>query len=198
MRKLNPTLMALLGGVAVLLGLIIYFVTIRSSDQDKLAQNEAVPAIAKKTAAPEKLCSSQTTYELIKREIFVRAAQMRGTNQAAAYAQIAGYAVVRMENPVAESVDSTTGAVNCSGSLSLDLPPGVAMTGGRSTLMSNIDYSVEASGNVTLKNADALVAPLATLARTAPPIPPPAAETNEMAPAQPAANGVAPSPTNML
>ena len=201
MRKLNPTLVALLGGVAVLIGLIVYFAAIRSSDQDKLDQNEsvneAVPTIAKKAAAPEKLCSSQGTYELIKREIFARAAQMRGTNQAA-YTQIAGFAVVRMENPVAENVDPTTGAVNCSGSLSLDLPPGVAMTGGRRTLVSNIDYSVDASGNVTLKNADALVAPLATLARTAPPIPPPGAETNQPTPGPPGVNGVAPSPSNSL
>ena len=52
------------------------------------------------------------------------------------------YAVLRMENPVMESEDSTTGAVNCSGSLSLDLPPGVAVVGGRRTLMSDVDYTV--------------------------------------------------------
>ena len=33
-----------------------------------------------------------------------------------------------------ESQDGSTGAVNCSGSLSLDLPPGVAVVGGRRTL----------------------------------------------------------------
>ena len=192
MRRLNPTLIALLAGVAVLIGLIIYFATVRHPDEDKVTQNEAVPTVAAKALAPGRLCSSQTTYELIKREIFARAAQMRGTNQAA-YAQIAGYAVVRMENPVAESEDRTTGAVNCSGSLSLDLPPGVSMTGGRSTLMSNVDYSVDASGGVTLKNADALIAPLATLVRTAPPVPPPGVETNVPAPD---ANGA--QPENMF
>ncbi len=52
-------------------------------------------------------------------------------------------ATLRMENPVMESQDKDTGAINCSGSLSLDLPPGVAADGGRTTLMSDIDYTIE-------------------------------------------------------
>ena len=40
-----------------------------------------------------------------------------------------------------ESQDGATGAINCSGSLSLDLPPGVAVVGGRRTLMSDVDYT---------------------------------------------------------
>ena len=42
-----------------------------------------------------------------------------------------------------ESQDRATGAVNCSGSLSLDLPPGVAVVGGRRTLTSDVDYTVQ-------------------------------------------------------
>ena len=73
-----------------------------------------------------------------------------------------------------ESQDSATGAINCSGSLSLDLPPGVAVVGGRRTLTSDVDYTVQpaadGSGDVVLlRNADAIVAPLATLARVAEP-----------------------------
>ena len=71
-----------------------------------------------------------------------------------------------------ESRDATTGAVNCSGSLSLDLPPGVSVVGGRRTLMSDVDYTIQqaadGSGNVVLlRNADAIITPLATLARVA-------------------------------
>ena len=137
---------------------------------------------------PEKLCASKATYDLIKRELFRRAAQLRGSDQAA-YDRLSAYAVLRMENPVMESQDSATGAVNCSGSLSLDLPPGVAVVGGRRTLTSDVDYTVQpaadGSGNVVLlRNADAIVTPLATLARTAQPAPsatlPP--EANEAAP----------------
>ena len=55
-------------------------------------------------------------------------------------------AVLRMENPVMESQDSTTGAVNCSGSLALDLPPGVAVVGGRHSLSSDVDYTRSTGG----------------------------------------------------
>ena len=73
-----------------------------------------------------------------------------------------------------ESQDNSTGAINCSGSLSLDLPPGVVAAGGHRTLTSDVDYTVEAaadgSGNVVLlRNADPIVTPLATLARAANP-----------------------------
>ena len=70
-----------------------------------------------------------------------------------------------------ESQDTAnTDAVNCSGSLSLDLPPGLAVVGGRRTLSADVDYTVQpaadGSGNVVLlRNADAIVTPLATLAR---------------------------------
>ena len=88
--------------------------------------------------APREALRQQATYDLIKRELFRRAAQLRGSDQAA-FDKLAAFAVVRMENPVMESEDSATGAVNCSGSLSLDLPPGVAAVGGRRTLMSDVD-----------------------------------------------------------
>jgi uncharacterized protein YecT (DUF1311 family) len=183
MRRLNPTVIALLGGVVVLLLLIAYFATSRNSEQDKLSGNEIAQA---QTAKPEKRCASQATYDLIKRELFRRAAQQRGSNQAA-YDQLAGFAVARMENPVVESEDSTTGAVNCSGSLSLDLPPGIAAVGARHTLMADIDYTVDANGGVALRNPDAIIAPLASLTRVAPaPI-----ETNTVAPEQPEANAAA-------
>jgi uncharacterized protein YecT (DUF1311 family) len=169
---------------------IAYFATRGNSNQDKLTQNQVAQSGAQKAPAPEKLCADNQTYDLIKRELFRRAAQLRGSDQAA-FDQLSGYAVVRMENPVMESQDNATGAVNCSGSLSLDLPPGVRIVGGRQTLTSDVDYTVQqaadGSGNVVLlRNADAIIAPLATLARanqTAPanPAPTPAPEqANEM------------------
>src|SRR5881628_2223504 len=119
MRRLNPTIIALLGGLVVLLLLVAYFATSRNSDQDRLTGHEVTQA---QSAAPEKRCASQATYDLIKRELFRRAAQLRGSDQDA-YDKLSAYAVVRMENPVLESENRDTGAVNCSGSLSLDLPP---------------------------------------------------------------------------
>jgi hypothetical protein len=194
MRRLNPTMIALLGGLVVLVLLIAYFASSRNPDQDKLKDSQ-VNLAQPSAAAPEKRCGSQATYDLIKRELFRRAAQLRGSDQAA-YDRLANFAVVRMENPVMESQDESTGAVNCSGSLSLDLPPGVAVVGGRRTLMSDVDYTVQpaadGSGNVVvLRNADTIIAPLATLARVGPPAQPAGPEEmNVVSPEPPPTNGV--------
>ena len=206
-RKLNWTTIALIGGLVVLVLLVAYFATRGNPDQDKLTNTGLT-----KASAPdrEKLCGSQATYDLIKRELFRRAAQVRGSDQAA-YDRLSSYAVVRMENPVMESQNKDTGAVNCSGSLSLDLPPGVAVVGGRRTLASDIDYTVQQAADgsglvVLLRNADAIVTPLATLSRVAPPAPQIATPvlSNQAAPqpqvepqpnaAPPAAPTVAPAP----
>lgn len=193
-RRLNPTLIALLLGLVILALLLIYFARSRNPDQDKLTQNEVATSMQSGTAAAEKRCASQATYDLIKRELFRRAAQLRGSD-AAAYDRLAAYAVVRMEEPALESANKDTGAVNCSGSLSLDLPPGVAAVGGRRTLMSDVDYTVQpvADGSgmvVLLRNADAIVTSLATLTRVGQPAPPQVngPETNEVGPGQPESN----------
>lgn len=167
MRRLNPTLIALLAGLIVLLLLIAYFASSRDPDQDKLKDPQLTSTRAE--ASAEKRCASQATYDLIKRDLFRRAAEMRGSDQAA-YDKLGTYASIRMENPVLESENDDTGAVSCSGSLSLDLPPGVAVVGGRRSLSADVDYTVQraadGSGNVVLlRNADAIVTPLATLTR---------------------------------
>jgi hypothetical protein len=198
MRRLNSTVLALLAGVVVLLLLIVYFTSNRNPNQDKLTGNQV--ATSQPKASSEKRCASQATYDLIKRELFRRAAQLRGSDQAA-YDKLAAYAVVRMENPVLEGETKDTGAVNCSGSLSLDLPPGVAVVGGRRTLMSDVDYTVQpaadGSGNVILlRNADAIITPLATLGRVAQPEAAPPATQNAITSEQPPAGvpGAQPSP----
>jgi uncharacterized protein YecT (DUF1311 family) len=198
-RTPNWTTLGLAGGLVILVLLIAYLATARNSDQDKLSQNEVAQSEQQtKAPSPEKLCSSNRTYDLIKRELFRRAAQLRGSDQAA-FDQLSGYAVVRMENPVMESQDSSNGAVNCSGSLSLDLPPGIGIVGGRQTLTADVDYTVQpaadASGNiVVLRNADSIVSPLATLERVNQPSPAvpgteqgAPAEMNSTAPKQPQA-----------
>ena len=190
-RRLNWTTIALIAGLVLLVLLVAYFASRGSADQDKLTNAEVSSGSVQ---SREKMCASSATYSLIKRELFSRAAQLRGSDQAA-YDRLSAVAVVRMENPVMESEDSQTGAVNCSGSLSLDLPPGVAVVGGRRSLMSDVDYTVQpaadGSGNVVLlRNADAIITPLATLARVAepPPQPPAVTEENGVAPEQPEAN----------
>jgi uncharacterized protein YecT (DUF1311 family) len=174
-RGLSPVLLAGMA-IALLLLIVWLFSGNRSPDQDKLTGAGANVAQAD---TPEKRCASKATYDLIKRDLFRRAAQLRGSDQAA-FDKLAAYAIVRMENPVLESEDKDSGAANCSGSLSLDLPPGVAVVGGKRTLTADVDYTVQQAADgsgevVLLKNADPIVAPLATLARTSQPAPQPIA-----------------------
>jgi hypothetical protein len=175
-RKVNWTTLALIGALIILALLVAYFASSRNPDQDKLTANElAQNGLQPAATTPEKICASKSTYDLIKRELFRRAAQLRGSDQAA-FDQLSAYAVIRMENPVMESQNKDSGAVNCSGSLSLDLPPGVAVVGSRHSLTSDIDYTLQPAADgsgpvVLLRNAEAIVAPLATLARVNQPAP---------------------------
>ena len=172
MRRFNPTTLALVGGLAVLLLLIIVLTGRNRSDEDRLGDDQ-LNATAAAAADPEKTCSSQRTYDLIKRELFRRAAQVRGSDRAA-FDKLAAYSALRMDAPMLRSHDEDLGIISCSGTLALDLPPGVAVVGGRRTLTADIGYSVQpaadGSGNVvTLTNADGILTPLATLARVGAP-----------------------------
>jgi uncharacterized protein YecT (DUF1311 family) len=195
-RNTNWTTIGLIGGLVLLVLVVAYFATSRNSDQDKLSNNSVATTDGE---ANEKACASKSTYDLIKRDLFRRAAQVRGSDQGA-YDRLSAYAVLRMENPVMENQDPSTRAVNCSGSLSIDLPPGVAVVGGRRTLAADVDYTVQPAADgsgavVQLRNADAIITPLATLARVNPPAAQPTAPTaeNDVADQQPDAVPASPS-----
>ena len=169
-QRTNWTIVSLIVGMILLALAAFYFMQTGNPDQDKLTNAD----VSATTSPPnrDKLCSSSATYNLIKRALFERAAELRGTDQDA-FDKLAGYTVVRMENPVMESQDNATGDVNCSGLLSIDLPPGVAVSNGSRSLTSNVDYivSVAADRNtpaVTLRGADAIITPLSTLAQANP------------------------------
>ena len=180
--RINPTLIALLVLVA-LIGMVAIYAATRDTDQDKLKDGLLTQANG---SDPSKRCSSTATYDLIKRSLFQHAAQLRGSDQEA-FDQIGQTAILRMENPVMESQDKDSGGINCSGSLSLDLPPGVAIQSGQRTLMSDVDYTIQPSDNdggdtVLLRNADAIITPLATLARTEEPTDAAGADDNSASP----------------
>jgi hypothetical protein len=171
MRRLNPTAIALLAGALMLLLIIYVFTGATRTNTDKLTDAQA--AGQSDSSDPEKACGSQKTYDLIKRELFRRAAELRGSDQPA-FDRLAAYSVVRMDAPMLRSHDEDVGTITCAGSLALDLPPGVAVVGGRRTLTANIGYAIQpaadGSGDVlTLSNADAIITPLATLARVGTP-----------------------------
>ncbi len=167
---------AVVGGLVILLALIWFFTGNRNPDQDRLS-NPQIQQTAEADMAAR--CSAQATYDMIKRELIRRAAEARGADQGE-FAQLAGTAELRVENPVLESEDKEAGALNCSGTLYVDLPPGVATSDGRHGLMADVDYVIEGGGNVALQNADPIIAPLATLVRVEEA--PSAADVNAIAP----------------
>ncbi len=194
MRRMNPaTLAAIAVGLLVLIVAVVLMTRPRTTDQDKLSDAAAAAAGA---SAPAKRCASQATYDRIKVELFRRAAQVRESDQAA-FDRLSAYASVRMDRPLLRSQDEELGTVRCTGRLSLDLPPGVAVVGGRRTLSAQVDYvlqpSADGSGDVVmLEGADPIIIPLATLARSgetaaAPSTPSPAGEASaELLQSQPA------------
>lgn len=172
MERPNNTTLALLGGVAALLILLALFAASRNMEQDKLGDSASFSAADNPDL--NRACSGQAIYDQIKRALFRQAAQVRGKD-APAYEQLAVAASVRMENAVAEGQSGEL--VDCSGSLSIDLPPGVATVAGRHMLMSDIYYGVALSPGggkqvVQLRNANMLVDSLATLTLIVPPTAP--------------------------
>ena len=213
MRRVNPAIIAAIAiGLVILIAAVVMMGRRGNSDEDKLSDAQAAGAGA---SAPEKRCASQATYDRIKVELFRQAAQVRKSDQSA-FDRLSAYASVRMERPLLRSQDAELGTVRCTGRLSLDLPPGVAVVGGRRTLSADIDYvlqpAADGSGDVVmLEGVDPIVVPLATLARTgetapapsAPPAPtegfppeqsppPPAVEVPPAEPSAPSAAPVSP------
>ena len=156
-------------GVGLILVLIAVFFAARGGSVDKGdRRNQRVAA--RDAAEPEKRCTSERTYDRVKQELFRSAAQLRTSDQAA-FDRLSAYSALRMERPLLRSRDKELGTVRCSGTLFLDLPPGVAVVGGRRSLTADIDYilqpAADGSGDVVMLEGDGpITVPLATLART--------------------------------
>ena len=147
MRNLSrPTLIAIvLFGLVVLLLFGFWLSQRGRPEQDRLSDAE-VEQGSRPLDDAEKRCGSQRTYELIKRDLFRRAAEIRGSDRAA-FDRLTAASSVRMESPSVAARNPELDSVSCSGRLSLDLPPGVAVVGGRRTLASDVDYSVQLGKN---------------------------------------------------
>ena len=164
-QRLSPTAIAAIALAALVL-IILGFMVFRggSSEDDRLTN-----AVTGAREDPEKLCSSQSTYDMIKRDLFRRAAALRGSDQAT-FDKLASYSSLRVEAPLLQDQNEKIDSVTCNANISLDLPPGVAVVGGRRTLGADALYTVQPSADgsgkvLTLANVDGIVTPLATLAR---------------------------------
>jgi hypothetical protein len=150
MRPLSTSPAILIGGILALL--LIAYVFIGGSRGD--AGN-----------APH--CTSPQALDLVKRELFRRAAATRGSNDPA-FVSAQNYSVLHAQSRLVRRLEGGSGRVSCSGALVLDLPPGVAAAGGRRSLAAQLQYGLEPAGAgtarlLTLSNADDLVVPLATV-----------------------------------
>ena len=160
--------------IAALLGIILVVVfaarlTRGGPAEDRLS-DEQVTSASERPGNPESGCGEPRTYDRIKQELFRQAAETRGSDRSA-YDRLAAYAVLRVEAPVMKRNDEATDTLVCSARVSLDLPPGVAVVGGRTTLASDLDYAIQGAADgsgevVTLSGAQGITVPLATLART--------------------------------
>ncbi|WP_114228008.1 MULTISPECIES: lysozyme inhibitor LprI family protein [Sphingomonas] len=177
-RRRPPLWVILAGLVAlVLVGFFVVNLARSGPGEDRVDGNGATAAndsggnaTATAAADPAARCASRQTYDGVKAELFRLAAATRGHDQAT-FDRLASYATLRMESPVLKSQDGATGALACSGRASIDLPPGLVVAGGRTTLSAPLDYTLQnaadGSGQViTLAGADPITVPLATLART--------------------------------
>jgi uncharacterized protein YecT (DUF1311 family) len=172
-RRVNPWLIVgIVAAIAAGLLLASSVWTSRWSGKEEVPEN----AVASKNEQdPQAWCAAQSTYDAMKRELFRRAAQVRG-NDEQVYAKLADFALLRVNGPVARGIDDQLKSVSCSGTVILDLPPGVAVAGGRRSLSGDVDYSIQPAADgsgkvVRLGNADAIVVPLATISRTSTPQP---------------------------
>lgn len=194
-RRRRVPLWAILAGLLalVLVAFFAFGLTRGGPGQDRLEDSAANSAAPDTQEAAAERCGSQRTYDLVKRELFRRAAQVRGSDLSA-FDRLSAYAAIRVVQPVLKDRNEDLGTLVCSGQVSLDLPPGLGVVGGRRTLSAEMDYALtpaaDRSGDVvTLTGADPIIVPLATLARTgAQPGLPPAA-----APATPEASSAAPA-----
>lgn len=160
MPQQNKTLWILLAGFGALLLIIVGIGLSRDSGQDRLDDAAtSLPDVAGDAAA----CSGNRVLGALKAALFAEAAASRPSD-AQAFAQVARAAVARMENAAVEQ--EVDGGADCTASVAIDLPPGIVAPGGRRNLMANVDYSVLASGEVSLRNASALIGALSGIERS--------------------------------
>ena len=151
MRRLNIDAPVLVTAVLALLLIAYVFVPISRDDPTSQVR-----------------CASPDTLDQVKRELFRRAAAIRGGDEGAS-ARVANYAAIRTNSRIVRG-HGKVGLVNCSGAIVVDLPPGVQVVGGRRSLGASVSYALAAGRGRTgqlrsLSNVDAIVQPLASLTR---------------------------------
>ena len=171
-RRASPTALFAAASVALML-LVVAWPQMPAGERPDRLPDPPIRQAAAATADPGADCSSQATRDLVKRELFRRAAQLRGSDSAP-FERLARHALIRIDSSSLDQAGrGSPGAVRCRASVAVDLPPGVAVTGGRRSLAAEIGYALEPARrgrtSVSLSDEGMIVAPLATLAQVRPP-----------------------------
>lgn len=190
MRRLTPLQIAVLVVLALgaLLAAYVLVGSQRGAGDDRLRENQGAAA-AGRPSVPGADCAAQRTYDELRRELFRKAAALRGRDEAA-FDRIARNAMLTVDRPRLLSNDQAIGQQRCAGTLTVALPPGLATGSGQSRLSGEAEYAVQPAADgsgpaVTVIGGDSLTAALATLVRSggptaspaAPPASPPLAPT---------------------
>ena len=133
---------------------------------------------------PDARCTAQVVQDEVRRQLFARAAEIRGAN-GDNYTRIAGFSVLQLNGAAPVAPVSAAELVDCRGNATLRLPAGLKVAGGRTALGGDIGYSIAPGprGVVTLGQSDSLAIPLATLT-----------QNRASAPATPASPALEPIP----
>ena len=177
-------------------------------NRDKLDDNELATAQGGKAAATDDRCAAQVTQDEVRRQLFARAAQIRGSN-GDNYVKIASFSVLQLDGAAPVATVAASELIDCRGHATLRLPAGLKVAGGRTSLGGDIGFTISPgpNGSVTLGQSDAIAIPLATLtqnrsARAAPaptaPTAPPVAESREPGPVAAPAPEPRPAPAEAI
>jgi hypothetical protein len=163
----RQTILTLLGAAALMLSVVFITADIPYGiTQPEKAPTALIGGSAASLAEidPAPRCSSAATSDLIKREFLRRAASLRGSN-GNVLERINGQAAVRIDSAVLTRTGAKGQTISCTASVSLDLPPGMAVAGGTRTLRGKISYAVDSdNGQQRLALlSEALIERLATV-----------------------------------
>ncbi len=148
----------------ILIAATLVTVACGPKNKDKLGDNDLATVTPGEAQDPDLRCNAQVVQDEVKRQLFARAADIRGSNRDN-YERIAGFAILQLDGAAPLAPVPATEQIDCRGHATLRLPAGLKAVGGRIALGGDVGYTIAPGrgGAVMLGQSDAIVTPLATL-----------------------------------
>jgi len=140
------TIIAIALAAILLIGLLYVYATRNGRVAYDRLDDAEVSGQADKPADAAEICAAQRTYDELRRELFRKAAAIRGRDEAV-FDAIARNAMLSVDRPRLVENDESLGQARCSGTLVVALPPGLATGNGLSQLRGEADYGVQAAAD---------------------------------------------------